>query len=97
MCQALQDFLLRLELRSDVITPGSVLGNALKELLLWVVYQLVQPGGALVSRKGPLDAQCKFATSLINLNFTNTDLGSVMSIAECVAVLISTYIKRTAG
>ncbi|XP_012256631.2 baculoviral IAP repeat-containing protein 6 isoform X2 [Athalia rosae] len=93
VCQALQDFLVRLEMRCDVITPNSSLGNSLKELLLWVVYQLVQPGGALVARRGPLDAQCKLITSLINLNFANTDLGTAMSISECVGVLVSTYVR----
>ena len=49
LCQSLQDFLFRLQMRCDVITLGSALGNALKELLLRVVYQLLQPGGALVA------------------------------------------------
>lgn len=93
MCQALQDFLVRLELWCDVITPGSTLGNALKELLLWLVYQLVQPGGPLAVRRGPLDAQCKLITSLLNLNFTHTDLGTAMSITECVSELVSTYVR----
>ncbi|XP_034941309.1 baculoviral IAP repeat-containing protein 6 isoform X2 [Chelonus insularis] len=92
---ALQDFLVRLEMRCDVITPESALGNTLKELLLWVVYQLVQPGGALVARRGPLDAQCILITSLINLNFINTDLGTAMSITECVGVLVSRYVRST--
>ncbi|XP_054010480.1 baculoviral IAP repeat-containing protein 6 isoform X1 [Hylaeus anthracinus] len=93
VCQALQDFLVRLEMRCDVITPGSSLGNTLKELLLWVVYQLVQPGGALSSRKGPLDAQYKLITSLTNLHFANTDLGTAMSVTECVGVLVFTYVR----
>ncbi|XP_035734374.1 baculoviral IAP repeat-containing protein 6-like isoform X2 [Vespa mandarinia] len=95
VCQALQDFLVRLEIRCDVITPGSTLGNILKDLLLWVVYQLVQPGGALVCRRGPLDAQCKLITSLVNLNFDNTDLGTAMSISECVGILVSTYVRSS--
>ncbi|XP_016842826.1 baculoviral IAP repeat-containing protein 6 isoform X2 [Nasonia vitripennis] len=93
LCQALQDFLLRLEMRCDAATPGSALGNSLKELLLWVVYQLVQPGGALVARRGPLDAQCKLITSLLQFSFTNTDLGTAMSISECVGELVSTYVR----
>ena len=84
-------------MRCDVITPNSVLGNTLKELLLWVVYQLVQPGGALVARRGPLDAQCKLITSLLNLNFINTDLGTAMSISECVGELVSVYTRGTGG
>ncbi|XP_043255701.1 baculoviral IAP repeat-containing protein 6 [Colletes gigas] len=93
VCQALQDFLVRLETRCDVITLGSSLGNTLKELLLWVVYQLVQPGGALSARRGPLDAQYKLIMSLTNLNFVNTDLGTAMSVTECVGVLVFTYVR----
>ncbi|XP_026296613.1 baculoviral IAP repeat-containing protein 6 isoform X3 [Apis mellifera] len=93
VCQALQYFLVRLKMRCDVIMPDSSLGNALKELLLWVIYQLVQPGGALSARRGPLDAQYKLITSLTNLNFANTDLGTAMSITECVGVLVSTYVR----
>jgi len=80
----------------DVITSDS-LDNYLKDLLLRVVYQLVQPGGPLISRKGPLDAQCKLITSVVNLNYVNADLGIAMSISECVGVLVSTYIKGSRG
>ncbi|KAL6430648.1 hypothetical protein ACFW04_006912 [Cataglyphis niger] len=95
VCQALHDFLIRLEMMCDVITTDSCLGNALKDLLLHVVYQLVQPSGPLISRKGPLDAQCKLVTSVINLNYINTDLGIAMSISECIGVLVSTYVKES--
>ncbi|KAM0728904.1 Baculoviral IAP repeat-containing protein 6 [Formica fusca] len=95
VCQALHDFLIRLEMMCDVITTDSCLGNALKDLLLQVVYQLVQPSGPLISRKGPLDAQCKLVTSVVNLNYINTDLGTAMSISECVGVLVSTYVKES--
>ncbi|XP_076233643.1 BIR repeat containing ubiquitin-conjugating enzyme [Calliopsis andreniformis] len=93
VCQALQDFLVGLEMRCDVTAPCSSLGNTLKELLLWVVYQLVQPGGALSSRRGPLDAQYKLIMSVTNLNFVNTDLSTAMSITECVGVLVFTYVR----
>ncbi|XP_032684948.1 baculoviral IAP repeat-containing protein 6 isoform X6 [Odontomachus brunneus] len=93
VCQALHDFLLRLEVMCDVITPDSFLGNSLKDLLLWVVYQLVQPGGALITRRGPLDVQCKLLTSVVNLNYVNADLNIAMNISECVGVLVSTYVR----
>ncbi|XP_017761383.1 PREDICTED: baculoviral IAP repeat-containing protein 6 [Eufriesea mexicana] len=93
VCLALQYFLVRLKMRCDVITPSSSLGNSLKQLLLWVIYQLIQPGGALSARRGPLDAQCKLITSLTNLNFVNTDLETAISITECVGVLVSTYVR----
>lgn len=73
------------------------LDNYLKDLLLRVVYQLVQPGGPLISKKGPLDAQCKLITSVVNLNYVNADLATAMSISECVGMLVSTYIKGSEG
>ncbi|CAB0044915.1 unnamed protein product [Trichogramma brassicae] len=93
LCQALQEFLSRLAMRCDIVAPGSTLGNSIKELLLWVVYQLVQPGGALVARRGPLDAQCRLINSLLNMNFNNTDLGTAMSITECVGELVSNHVR----
>lgn len=93
----MHDFLLRLEVMCDVITPDSFLGNTLKDLLLWVVYQLVQPGGAFITRRGPLDAQCKLLTSVVNLNYVNADLSVAMSISECVGVLVSTYVRGSGG
>jgi len=81
----------------DVITTDSCLGNSLKDLLLQVIYQLVQPSGPLILRKGLLDAQCKLITSVVNLNYVNTDLNIAMSISECVGVLVSTYVKGSEG
>ncbi|XP_076667240.1 BIR repeat containing ubiquitin-conjugating enzyme isoform X2 [Andrena cerasifolii] len=93
VCEALRDFLIRLEIRTGVYKPGSSLGNAWKDVLLWVVYQLVQPGGALSARRGPLDVQHKFITLLTYLKFTNTDLETAMSVTECVGVLVFTYVR----
>ncbi|XP_076164518.1 BIR repeat containing ubiquitin-conjugating enzyme isoform X2 [Ptiloglossa arizonensis] len=93
VCVALEDFLVRLEMRCDLFTPGNSLGTTYKELLLWVVYQLVQPGGAFSTRRGPLDAQYKFINSATTLSFVNADLGTVMSITACVGVLVFTYVR----
>jgi hypothetical protein len=71
-------------MRCDVVTTTSKYGNSLKELLLKLVYQLVQPSGALANRQGPLDAQCKLVELLLNLNFANIDLSTAMSILESV-------------
>ncbi|KAJ9600171.1 hypothetical protein L9F63_009505, partial [Diploptera punctata] len=92
VCQALHDLLVRLQMRCDVVTTTSKYGNTLKELLLKLVYQLVQPSGALANRQGPLDAQCKLVELLLNLNFANIDLSTAMSILESVGVLVYTYI-----
>ncbi|XP_076283788.1 BIR repeat containing ubiquitin-conjugating enzyme isoform X2 [Lasioglossum baleicum] len=90
VCQALQEFLSRLRIRSDSCLG---LGSTFKELLLWVVYQLLQPGGALSARRGPLDAQYKFITFLTNLNFLRMHLDTAMNVIECVGVLVFTYVR----
>lgn len=87
VCQALHELLVRLQMRCDVVTTTSKYGNSLKELLLKLVYQLVQPSGALANRQGPLDAQCKLLELLLNLNFANIDLSTAMSILESVGKL----------
>jgi len=88
VCQALHELLVRLQMRCDVVTTTSKYGNSLKELLLKLVYQLVQPSGALANRQGPLDAQCKLVELLLNLNFANIDLSTAMSILESVGKLL---------
>lgn len=82
MCKALHDFLARLQVRCDVISPSSKPGSQLKSLLLKVVYQLVQPTGPLAARQGPLDAQCKLLQSMVLLDYANADVSISMSIFE---------------
>lgn len=84
VCNALRDLIVRLQVRVDVVSTNSRLGNLFKELLLKLIYQLVQTTGALANRLGPLDAQCELVELILNLNFANTDLSTAMSILECV-------------
>lgn len=56
----------------------------LKEILLRVVLQLVQPGGAISLQQGPLDAQNLLIKELITFQYEKTDLGVAMSIIESV-------------
>lgn len=70
-------------MRCDVVSPSSQAGSLLKSLLLKIIYQLVQPSGPLNARQGPLDAQCKLLQTMVYLDYTNADLGIVISILEC--------------
>lgn len=94
VCKALHELLVRLQMRCDVITMGSSAGVQLKEILLRLLYQLVQPNGPLALRQGPLDVQCKFLQSLLHLNFVDTNLGIVMCIMESTGVLVSSYVSN---
>lgn len=82
VCKALQDFMVRILMRCDVVSPSSITGNYLKSLLLKVIYQLVQPTGPLAARHGPLDTQCKLLQSMLYLDYTNADLSITISILE---------------
>lgn len=94
-CQAMHDLLVRLQMRCDVVSNDSRPGAALKHLLLKLLHQLVQPGGAISSRRGPLDAQSTFVELLLNLNYLYGDLNTAMKIFESVASLIYNYISTT--
>lgn len=82
MCKALNHFLVRLEVRCDIVIPTSTLGISIKNLLLKVVYQLIQPSGSIPARQGPLDVQCKLINNMLRMNFAYTDLSIAMSIFE---------------
>lgn len=73
---------MRLQMRCDIVSSSSKLGNQLKTLLLKVVYQLVQPSGSIASRLGPIDAQGKLLQTMLYLDYTNTDLSIAMSTLE---------------
>ncbi|XP_071454170.1 dual E2 ubiquitin-conjugating enzyme/E3 ubiquitin-protein ligase BIRC6 [Hetaerina americana] len=93
VCHALHGLLLRLEMRTDVVGISSRLGACLKGLLLEVVCRLVcSPGGALPSRKGPLDAQHELLAVLLRLDFRGVDLTPAASITESVGLLVHSYV-----
>nr|CAH7748378.1 unnamed protein product [Callosobruchus chinensis] len=92
LCKALHDFLVRLQMRCDIVSSSSKLGNLLKTLLLKVIYQLAQPSGSIASMLGPLDAQSKLLQTMSYLDFTNTDLSIAMSTLESTASLVHNYV-----
>ncbi|CAH1128208.1 unnamed protein product [Ceutorhynchus assimilis] len=91
LCKALHDFLVRLQVRCDVVSPNSKLGNLFKRLLLHVVYELSKPGGSIATRTGHLDAQCKLLLSIQYLDFSNIDISIGMSTLECTSALLNSY------
>ncbi|XP_057657017.1 baculoviral IAP repeat-containing protein 6 isoform X1 [Diorhabda carinulata] len=92
LCKALHDFLVRLQIRCDVVSPTSKLGNLLKSTLLKVTYQLTRPSGSVACRLGPLDAQCKLLQTMLYLDFANSDLSIAMSTLESTAALVHSYV-----
>lgn len=94
VCKALHDFLVRLQMRCDVITSGSSSGVQLKEILLRLLYQMVQPSGPLALRQGPLDVQCKYLQTILHLHYNDTNLSIVMCIMESTSVLVNGYVSN---
>ncbi|XP_025829165.1 baculoviral IAP repeat-containing protein 6 [Agrilus planipennis] len=94
LCKTLHDFLVRLQMRCNVVSPSSHPGSNLKSLLLKIVYQLIQPNGPLAARQGPLDAQCKLLQSMGYLDYSNADLSIAMSIFESTGILAHSYISH---
>ncbi|KAG8233771.1 hypothetical protein J437_LFUL003842, partial [Ladona fulva] len=93
VCHALHGLLLRLQMRTDVVGVSSRLGAFFKSLLLDVVYRLVcSPVGAILSRRGPLDAQLELLAVLVRLDFKGVDLCTATSITESVALLVHSYV-----
>ncbi|KAJ8947754.1 hypothetical protein NQ314_008554 [Rhamnusium bicolor] len=87
-----RESIVRLQMRCDIVSCSSKLGNLLKTLLLKVIYQLAQPNGPIASRLGLLDAQCKLLQSMLYLDFSNTDLSIAMSTLESTAALVHSYV-----
>ncbi|KAK9728572.1 Inhibitor of Apoptosis domain [Popillia japonica] len=95
LCRALHDFIVRLHMRCDVVSPNSQAGSLLKSLLLKIVYQLVQPSGPLNARQGPLDAQCKLLQTMVYLDYANADLSIAISILECTGILVHSFVSNS--
>lgn len=62
--------------------------HKLKEILLRVLLQLIQPTGAIAMQQGPIDAQILLVKDLVGHLFTKKDLGIAMSIIESVCKFI---------
>lgn len=76
-----------LKIKPDV-TDLAYVKRKLHQLLLRVVLQLVQMGGAIAIQKGPTDAQILLIKELIGFQYTTDDLGVAMSIIESVCKFV---------
>lgn len=72
-----------IENKSDLMDMCYV-KKKLKEIMLRVVLQLIQPGGAISMQQGPIDAQSVLIKEMLSYQYEKSDLGVVMSIIESV-------------
>lgn len=64
-----EDFLVRLEVRCDVISSESGAGNLLKLSLLKLLTRLLEPDAPLARGQGPLDIQKAFLSVLLSMHY----------------------------
>ncbi|XP_073817547.1 BIR repeat containing ubiquitin-conjugating enzyme isoform X2 [Musca autumnalis] len=66
----------------------------LKDTLLHVILQLVQPGGAISNQQGPIDAQSQLVRDLLIMPNDKADLNISLNIIECVSFLVFNNISN---
>ncbi|XP_037827973.1 baculoviral IAP repeat-containing protein 6 isoform X2 [Lucilia sericata] len=66
----------------------------LKDTLLHVILQLVQPGGAISNQLGPIDAQSQLVRDLLIMPNDKADLNISLNIIECVSFLVFNNISN---
>lgn len=60
----------------------------LKEILLRVLMNLVQPTGAIATQQGPIDAQSQLVKELLKYTFDKNDLGTAMNLIQYISHLV---------
>lgn len=91
ICKLINELFMWMELKSDV-NDVCYVKKKLKEILLRVVLQLVQPGGAISMQQGPMDAQSLLIQELISCQYEKADQNVGMSIIESVSHLVYNHI-----
>ncbi|KQS39320.1 uncharacterized protein Dere_GG17289, isoform B [Drosophila erecta] len=92
ICKHLHELLLWLHSKSE--TSGIPCKRRLKDILLHVVLQLVQPGGAISNQQGPIDAQNQLVRDLLMMPNDKGDLNIALKITESVSFLVYNNISN---
>ncbi|XP_068153762.1 baculoviral IAP repeat-containing protein 6 isoform X3 [Drosophila tropicalis] len=94
ICKHLHELLLFLHCKSE--TSGGLIPckRRLKDILLHVVLQLVQPGGAISNQQGPIDAQNQLVRDLLWMPNDKGDLNIALKITESVSFLVYNNISN---
>ncbi|XP_015038690.2 baculoviral IAP repeat-containing protein 6 isoform X3 [Drosophila pseudoobscura] len=92
ICKHLHDLLLWLHGKTD--SSGIPCKRQLKDILLHVVLQLVQPGGAISNQQGPIDAQNQLVRDLLMMPTDKGDLNIALKITESVSFLVFNNISN---
>lgn len=94
----LEDLLVRLRVRCDVISVTSGPGTTLKHALLSLVARLLEPQGAISLAMGPLDAQCCLLGTLLSMHYDGLDRMHVpLTIISSTVILVHGHLVSSEG
>ncbi|CAL4062959.1 unnamed protein product, partial [Meganyctiphanes norvegica] len=94
----LEDLLVRVRVRCDVISSNSGPGSSLKHALLTLVARLLEPQGAISLAMGPLDAQCCLLQTLLSMNYEGLDRMHVpLNIISSTVMLVHSHLVSSEG
>ncbi|XP_069180397.1 baculoviral IAP repeat-containing protein 6 isoform X6 [Procambarus clarkii] len=94
----LEDLLVRLRVRCDVMSVTSVPGTTLKYALLSLVARLLECQGAISLSMGPLDAQCCLLGTLLSMHYDGMDRMHVpLAIINSTVVLVHGHLMSSEG
>ncbi|XP_017867101.1 PREDICTED: baculoviral IAP repeat-containing protein 6 isoform X7 [Drosophila arizonae] len=94
ICKHLHEFLLWLHSKNESNYGIIPCKRRLKDILLHVVLQLVQPGGAISNQQGPIDAQNQLVRDLLLMPNDKGDLNIALKIIESVSFLVYNNISN---
>ncbi|XP_036324883.1 baculoviral IAP repeat-containing protein 6 isoform X2 [Rhagoletis pomonella] len=95
ICKHLHELLMWLHKKSE--SSGLAVASnrrKLKDTLLHVILQLVQPGGAIANQQGPIDAQSQLVRDLLLMPTDKPDLNVALNIIESVSFLVYNNISN---
>ncbi|XP_062126380.1 baculoviral IAP repeat-containing protein 6 isoform X3 [Drosophila sulfurigaster albostrigata] len=94
ICRHLHELMLWLHSKSE--NSGSLIPckRRLKDILLHVVLQLVQPDGAISNQQGPIDAQNQLVRDLLLMPNDKGDLNVALKIIESVSFIVYNNISN---
>ncbi|XP_054725362.1 baculoviral IAP repeat-containing protein 6 isoform X3 [Anastrepha obliqua] len=95
ICKHLHELLMWLHKKSESSSPAVASNRRkLKDTLLHVILQLVQPGGAIANQQGPIDAQSQLVRDLLLMPTEKPDLNVALNIIESVSFLVYNNISN---
>ncbi|TDG43863.1 hypothetical protein AWZ03_009727 [Drosophila navojoa] len=94
ICKHLHEFLLWLHSKNESNYGIIPCKRRVKDILLHVVLQLVQPGGAISNQQGPIDAQNQLVRDLLLMPNDKGDLNIALKIIESVSFLVYNNISN---